>query len=829
MKRQLRMVGSTWAMRARISMASAALLFSALLVGIGAAAPASAAQGISRSGHAVTTPTGYWMAAADGGVFAEGDAPFAGSLGGTHLNAPIVGMAATPSSTGYWLVAADGGVFAFGGAGFFGSLGGVHLNAPVVGIAATPDGQGYWLVAADGGIFAFGDAVFQGSMGGTHLNAPVVGMASTPTGNGYWLVAADGGVFTFGDATFHGSMGGKQLNTPVVGMAGGPTGDGYWLVAADGGIFAYGSANYYGSMGGIHLTKPVVGMAASVDGAGYWLVAADGGIFNFGDAAFRGSLGGISLAKPVVGMAPVGPTVGGKVLLVGTFDGIAGQYATIQSAVNAAQPGDWILIAPGDYHEQADHDNPPSANDISLGWYGGVAIHTPYIHLRGMNRSSVIVDGTLPGSPACSSNPADQDPGVAGPDGPIGRNGIDVWADGVSVDNLTVCNFPVVQNSMGNTIGNGGNGVWWDGGDNTGRIGLAGYSGSYLTATDTFDGTVGGYSLSGNYGIFSGESQGPGIWNQLYSNNMSDSGTYIGACQQVCDAWMHNAWMENNALGYSGTNSGGTLVISQSQFDNNTDGLDTNTQSAGDPPPPQNGACRDGGVSGLSHTYSCWVFMDNNVHNNNNNRAPGAGLSGEPVGTGQTVSGATNDTVMDNTYTDNNAWGTLFVPFPDDDPGPPGLCASSGGKTTSLLAGFCVYDPQGDALLNNTYIGNGAYGNATNGDFGQITLFGGERQNCYGGNTAPGGFTPTNLESAQPPSSCGVTTAGANTGGELFTQVLCDSGFASTVGVSCTEANYPKPMTPAILTSVPAGLPTMPNPCAGVPDNPWCASGKPAG
>ncbi len=258
---------------------------------------------------------------------------------------------------------------------------------------------------------------------------------------------------------------------------------------------------------------------------------------------------------------------------------------------NAAQPGDWILIAPGDYHEQADHENPPSANDISLGWYGGVAIHTPYIHLRGMNRSSVIVDGTLPGSPACSSNPADQDPGVAGPDGPIGRNGIDIWADGVSVDNLTVCNFPVIQNSMGDTIGNGGNGIWWDGGDNSGRIGLAGYSGSYLTATDTFNGTVDGYSVSGNYGIFSGESQGPGIWNQLYANNFSDSGTYIGACQQVCDAWMHNAWMENNALGYSGTNSGGTLVIGQSQFDNNTDGLDTNTQSAGDPPPPQNGAC----------------------------------------------------------------------------------------------------------------------------------------------------------------------------------------------------------------------------------------------
>ena len=33
-----------------------------------------------------------------------------------------------------------------------------HLNRPIVGMAATPDGKGYWLVASDGGIFAFGDA-----------------------------------------------------------------------------------------------------------------------------------------------------------------------------------------------------------------------------------------------------------------------------------------------------------------------------------------------------------------------------------------------------------------------------------------------------------------------------------------------------------------------------------------------------------------------------------------------------------------------------------------------------------------------------------------------
>ena len=124
------------------------------------------------------------------------------------------------------------------------------------------------------------------------------------------------------------------------------------------------------------------------------------------------------------------------------------------------------------------------------------------------------------------------------------------------------------------------------------------------------------------------------------------------------------------------------------------------------------------------------------------------------------------------------------------------MCAGSGGKTSSLLPGYCVYDPEGDALLNNTYSGNGGYGNPTNGDFGQITLFAGEGQNCFGGNNAPNGFTPTNLEQAQPPSSCGMTTTAANTGGELLTQVLCDTGFAGVVGISCAGANYPKPSTP---------------------------------
>jgi hypothetical protein len=76
-------------------------------------------------------------------------------------------------------VASDGGIFAFGDAAYEGSMGATHLNAPVVAIAGTPDGQGYWEAGSDGGVFNFGHAGYSGSMGGTHLNAPVVAIANS--------------------------------------------------------------------------------------------------------------------------------------------------------------------------------------------------------------------------------------------------------------------------------------------------------------------------------------------------------------------------------------------------------------------------------------------------------------------------------------------------------------------------------------------------------------------------------------------------------------------------------------------------------------------------
>ncbi|MGA2305409.1 MAG: PQQ-binding-like beta-propeller repeat protein [Acidimicrobiales bacterium] len=139
---------------------------------------------------------------------------------GTDQNIEVPCSAPHGAPSGYDLAASDGGVFNFGNLPFCGSTGAIELNKPVVGMAVTPDGGGYWLVASDGGIFNFGDAKFYGSTGAIHLNQPVVGMAATSSGSGYRLVAADGGIFNFGAAQPDGSLGGQHLNEPIVAMAG---------------------------------------------------------------------------------------------------------------------------------------------------------------------------------------------------------------------------------------------------------------------------------------------------------------------------------------------------------------------------------------------------------------------------------------------------------------------------------------------------------------------------------------------------------------------------------------------------------------------------------
>jgi hypothetical protein len=238
---------------------------------------------------------GFWMVGSDGSVFGFGAARSFGSMGGRHLNKPIVAMAATPDHAGYWLFASDGGVFTFGDARFYGSVPQVlgpkrHLAAPIVAVEATSDGRGYRMFAGDGGVFDFGDARYVGSLPGihTHPAKPIVAAAAVATGQGYWLIGADGGVYGFGGARFEGSLGNRRLSTAIVGMTGTSTGRGYWIFGADGEVWRFGDARWFGAPS--HVGSPVTGGVTTSTGRGYWLIARNGSVFRFGDAPDLGSL-----------------------------------------------------------------------------------------------------------------------------------------------------------------------------------------------------------------------------------------------------------------------------------------------------------------------------------------------------------------------------------------------------------------------------------------------------------------------------------------------------------------------------------------------------------
>jgi hypothetical protein len=117
---------------------------------------------------------------------------------------------------------------------------------------------------------------------------------------------------------------------------------------------------------------------------------------------------------------------------------VPAQFPAIQDAVDAARPGDLILIAPGVYPEE-------------------VVVMTGGLTLRGEDRNRVILDGGF------------------------GRlNGIKVLgADGVVLENMTARHYTV-------------NGFYWNG--------VRGYRGSYLTAYA--NGDYGLYAFDSVYGQF---------------------------------------------------------------------------------------------------------------------------------------------------------------------------------------------------------------------------------------------------------------------------------------------------------------------------------------
>src|SRR5579875_53041 len=292
---------------------------------------------------------------------------------------------------------------------------------------------------------------------------------------------------------------------------------------------------------------------------------------------------------------------------------VPGDAPTIQAAVDRAQPGDLVLVAPGVYHE-------------------AVEIKTNGITLRGMDRNTTILDGMSK----------------------LG-DGVSVEADNVVVENLTAHHYV-------------GNGFYWDD--------VTGYRGSYLTAYD-----------NGDYGIYAYNAT-MGQFDHSYASGSPDSGFYIGQCFP-CDAIITDVHSENNALGYSGTNAGGDLVIENSEWDRNGAGIAPNTLDS-EEMPPQHGAT-------VIHNY---------VHDNGNADAPAFALEYPLRGVGIGTPGGDLNFIAYNRVVNNSEYGILVSGIIDTN-----MWLASGNVvewnhvTGSGIADLALATPSG---ANNCFANNDA-------------------------------------------------------------------------------------------------------------------------
>jgi hypothetical protein len=424
-------------------------------------------------------------------------------------------------------------------------------------------------------------------------------------------------------------------------------------------------------------------------------------------------------------------------------------YKTIQEAVNASGKNAWVLIEPGVYDEEV---------KITSAQKG--------LHLRGMDRNGVIVDGQHKVTPE-------------------GANGIEAFkANNIWIENLTVRNFDRPSTNGGN-----GNEIWWNGGDETAKIGAHKWYGNYLTTYDT--------GLLGGYGLFASNSTIGSLENS-YASGFNDSGLYIGACRD-CQARVFNVTAENNALGYSGSNSGGHLLIENSTFNNNSIGFVPNSENPSDPPPPQDGACNSGKNHKATPTFSstnierCTIFRNDKFEENNNINAPGNNATeAGGWGVGVELPGTYADLLEKNTIKNNVNVGLFGFEYPNPFPPQPNTL---------------YFALSGNRVSDNTFSGNG-----TNpGEFaGDLVLQGGlftqSVNNCVSGNSYAAATFPAKIEETW--------------GCQNNTTPNPENGFAAVEyllllqGESQGRTPTPQPAPPA--------QPTMPNPCQGVPYNPLC-------
>ena len=339
-------------------------------------------------------------------------------------------------------------------------------------------------------------------------------------------------------------------------------------------------------------------------------------------------------------------------------------HDTIQAAVDAASPGDLILIEPGTYEEAVD-------------------VETEDLTIRGLDRNEVVLEG-----------------------GFELENGIRVLADGVAVENMTAQNYTT-------------NGFFW--------TGVTGYRGSYLTAF-----------RNGDYGVYAFDAT-KGQLEHIYASGSPDAGVYIGQCYP-CDAVIDDVTSEYNGLGYSGTNSGGNLLIVNSTFRYNRAGIVPNS-----------------GSYELCYPERDTTIVGNIVHDNMQPDTPAIDVALLAMGNGILVAGGVQNTIERNLVYDHERTGIGLVPFPEEE-------ANDGVPHESTWDTPCaevrddpptVTDPDALAVVLWDAMQNSVQGNDVSGS-GIADLAVGSLQpdlaglgNCFGGNTFST-TAPADLEELAP-------------------------------------------------------------------------------
>ena len=365
-------------------------------------------------------------------------------------------------------------------------------------------------------------------------------------------------------------------------------------------------------------------------------------------------------------------------------------------------PTEGVLNVPADYATIQEAVDAAVEGDLILiapGTYNeAVQVTTDNIVIRGLDRNAVIMDGNF-----------ELDNGFRV-----------VGASGVAIENMTAMNYTK-------------NGFFW--------TGSTGYRGSYLTAW-----------RNGDYGIYAFDSVG-GLLEHSYAAGSPDAGFYIGQCYP-CDAVMRNVTSEHNGLGYSGTNSGGNLLIIDSIFRYNRAGIVPNS-----------------GSYELCYPERKTTIVGNLVYSNNQPDTPAIDVAILAMGNGILSAGGVQNIIERNRVWDHDKTGIGLVPFLEEDandaiPSKDAWdtdCATQKQQMPVIPDGPLLWDSQDTEVRGNVLEDNRRADIAVGSAGSNLWELG----NCFEGNT----FTtsaPLDLETLAPCGSPLSETAGDWTAGDLM-------------------------------------------------------------